>query len=664
MAIEPIYKMTLFVHQKDGETVLEALQRAGVVHPAPALLERKRPADSPLRQVDSSVLVEELNKEDTRLEQLQFLLQHLQPLVRSQSGNEALQARDLSLKPEASVESLYREVHSILQKEHRLHHEMEVLSRRWETLGWLEGLQFPLEELATFRRVGVIFFAVPSYDSEKLLPQLRGWLKENGVLLTLPRPDQRILVVVIVRRNLLESLQQWLEQREITPLDLSWCQGKASHCRKEIELQLEVLEIQIEHLREQQRRYAREWLPSLLDLYQDALNRRERLKHLLLGRGTTHLWAFSGWVPARKKKKLQQVLSQTGLPYHLIEQNPEPEDEPPVAYLNPPPAEPFEFVTDLYSRPRYWEIDPTPLMAPFFALFFGICLTDGGYGLLLGLVSWWFLRRRRTLSEGAGKLLRLLAISGGVTMVVGTLTGGFFGFPAQQLPAPLNALSGLVILNPARDQLTFLYFVLGLGMVHVGVGIGIAFARLWRQGKRSDALLDQGPWLGILLAVSLLIFASALGGILILNWMGMLLLAGSLLVLLLFAGRRSANPFARLAQGAFAVYRISNLLGDVLSYARLFALGMATGVIAGVVNIIARMALRAGWLGYVLVAAILIVGHALNLAINALGGFIHTARLQYVEFFGKFFEGGGEPFRPLRIQTLSDWHKSIREERS
>jgi V/A-type H+-transporting ATPase subunit I len=301
-------------------------------------------------------------------------------------------------------------------------------------------------------------------------------------------------------------------------------------------------------------------------------------------------------------------------------------------------------VTRLYGIPNYREIDPTPLIAPFFAFFFGICITDAGYGFLVALIAYFGARK---LSGGGKNLFRLLIFAGIATIIVGSLTGGWFGIKPDRLP---GFLKNLQVLDPqGQGQMTFMGAIIAIGFIQVWFGYFVRMYIDLRERDWAGAFLDQLPWLiaMILIPVTALLYV-VVDVPVYLTLIAVATAGLCCLVIVAFSGRESGNIVARLGTGGFELYtKLTGSFGDILSYLRLFALGLATGIIAGVVNTMAGM-MWGSLIGKVAAIGILVGGHIFNLVINALGGFIHTARLQFVEFFTKFYEGGGEEFRPFK----------------
>lgn len=360
---------------------------------------------------------------------------------------------------------------------------------------------------------------------------------------------------------------------------------------------------------------------------------------------TESTFLLEGWIRAIDRKRVEKALTGRFSDIELGFREPLEDEVPPVHLDNGALAAPAEFVTTLYGRPSYGEADPTPMLAPFFIFFFAMCLTDAGYGLTLSALTAFIILKFRP-SGGAGKLMRLLFIGGLVTAVVGILAGGVFGLGPDSIPA----LKKYVFVNPLAEPMKVLNISFLLGLFHMIFGMGISMAQKMRARLIADAVFDNLFWMIFLVLLAPLGFSAILGGEVrpeIMFWAvrGALVMA---VLIFVTGGRKKGSIIKKILGGLAGFYDIVGYFGDVLSYARLLALGLATSAIAIAVNDIAGMVIGMPmYVGYILAGLILLGGHTFNLAVNTLGGFVHSARLQYLEFFSKFFAGGGRPFEPF-----------------
>jgi V/A-type H+-transporting ATPase subunit I len=255
------------------------------------------------------------------------------------------------------------------------------------------------------------------------------------------------------------------------------------------------------------------------------------------------------------------------------------------------------------------------------------------------------------LGQGSKRLFKILFYTGLMTIPVGAVTGGYFGLDFSNFSPGLQAIRNrLMLFDPLEGSgsIIFLGVCMGLGFIHVCFGLILAFYDSVRKGKILDGIYDKISWLALLTGLVLFglgrpaILGATAG--LIGKWMA-ILAAG---IIVLFGGRASKNPIARIFAGLYSLYGITGYFGDILSYSRLMAMGMATGVIAMVINTMIGMVKGIPVIGIVLAVLFFISGHLFNILINMVSGFIHTMRLQFVEFFQKFIEGGGSPFKPLK----------------
>lgn len=362
---------------------------------------------------------------------------------------------------------------------------------------------------------------------------------------------------------------------------------------------------------------------------------------------TEKTFYMEGWIPSKLVKKAEKILEETGCYYAFTE--PKDGDEVPVMLDNANFFVPFESITEMYSLPDYKGFDPTSIYAFFYAMFFGMMLSDAGYGILMTIACFVVLKKF-DLEGTTYKMIKLFFYCGISTTIWGALFGGWFGDFVQVFAKTI--LGKTVVIeplwfNPLDDPMKLLIFSLGLGVVHLFIGMGIKAYMQIKEGKWFDALCDEGFWYFTIIGL----IGWLAGGMVMpsLTKIGMYLAIIGMAGLLLTGGRHNKG-FGKITGGLGNIYNITSYMSDILSYARLLALGLATGVIAQVVNTMGSL-FGGGVFGLIVLTIVFIGGHTLNLAINALGAFIHASRLQYVEFFGKFYEDGGEPFNPFRKKT-------------
>lgn len=415
---------------------------------------------------------------------------------------------------------------------------------------------------------------------------------------------------------------------------------------------------------------------------------------------------ITGWIKEEDRARVESALSALGAQLDVSFDEPSSGDEVPVILKNPKWLEPFELLTDLYGRPAYGEIDPTLAMAPFFTLFFAICIGDVGYGIML-IVAFMLIKAKLDVAPGVIKFSNMMIYGGLAAIPVGIAFGSYFALPIDSLP---TALQNLQLIDPLNELTTFLGLMLVIGLIQIVVGILIAAYDAFRKGDVQGAIGSQLSTLMLLGCIGAYAATGAqypiiLFGALILTMLlqgsavwkafgtrkdplwdrlvGIIWLASTGVWIASFAVA-SLSPYGLYAflamtviglatskvarsavigtlGGAYEVYGMTGILNDALSYTRLAALGLSGSLVGMVFNILAELVwgpagslIEAGGMGIVwggliavLAALIFCIGHVFNVGINLLGAFVHPMRLQFVEFFGKFYEGGGKPFAPF-----------------
>ncbi len=381
-------------------------------------------------------------------------------------------------------------------------------------------------------------------------------------------------------------------------------------------------------------------------------------------------FVLKGYIPKKYIDDLKHALTSKYMVDLQFEDVSQDDEDAPVLLQNSVLASPVEGVLESYSLPSAKDIDPTSAVAIFYYFMFGLMLSDAGYGLVIFIASvLGLVKFKDTLEEGWRKTLRMYALAGAFTIFWGVLFGSYFGdlFDVIAIKFFNMDLGGRHILaptwfEPVKEPMRLLTFSLIVGIIHLFAGMFLKAVQYAKQKNYMGIISDVVLWYVLLVGcIALLIRTDMLGNIFGYNYESIPVVVGIVGKYLAIIGAigivvtngDSKNIGARLGQGLYALYGISSYLSDVLSYSRLLALGLATGVIASVINMMAGMVVDASGkvVGGVLFAIIILGGHIFNLGINALGAYVHTNRLQYVEFFGKFYEGGGSKFNPLRMNT-------------
>lgn len=371
---------------------------------------------------------------------------------------------------------------------------------------------------------------------------------------------------------------------------------------------------------------------------------------------------LEGYVPADKAGALEDLLAAR-FDISVEFQDPGPEEDVPVLLHNNGFAAPVESVVESYSLPGEGEMDPSFLVACFYYILFGVMLSDAAYGILMTVTCALLLRKKKNMETGMRKFLTMFCYCGISTTVFGFLFGSFFGDSVNIIATtffnrPDIALPALWI-SPINEPMRMLAFCFAVGVIHLFVGLGAKFYQHWRNKKYLDALYDAIFWymlVGgcIVYLLTIPMFTGMLAMQTTLPAVAGKVAAVAAVIgtvgIILTAGRESKSWFKRILKGLYGVYGISGYLSDILSYSRLLALGLATGVIATVFNKMGSM-LGGSFFGAVVFLAVFVIGHGLNMAINILGAYVHTNRLTFVEFFGKFYEGGGRKFEPFAVHT-------------
>ncbi len=403
----------------------------------------------------------------------------------------------------------------------------------------------------------------------------------------------------------------------------------------------------------------REPLKFLMDYYQMQAEESQALGTLAQSQ---NVFLLSGYVPASQAEALGNALNQR---FQVCAEfsDPDPEEDVPVLLHNNKFAEPVEGIVEGYSLPGKGEPDPTSVTAPFYYILFGLMLSDAAYGLILVAACAYAMKKCPRMEAGMKRTLRMFLYCGISTIFWGLMFGSFFGDAVNVIATtffnrPDIRLAPLWF-EPVSLPMKMLVFSFALGIVHLFTGLAVKLYSLLKSGDVADSVYDVVFW--YMLAGGCIVYILTMPmmtGMLELSFtlpsavgVGAAIVAAIGLVgIILTSGRESRSWGKRLLKGIYGAYGITSYLSDILSYSRLLALGLATSVISTVFNQLGSM-LGNSIPGAILFVLVFLIGHTLNLAINAMGAYVHTNRLQYVEFFGKFYDGGGRKFQPFAVHT-------------
>lgn len=354
---------------------------------------------------------------------------------------------------------------------------------------------------------------------------------------------------------------------------------------------------------------------------------------------TNKLIYLEGYIPTEKEALFEKTIKKVCDKYYYLnmEEVKRDSNSAPIKLKNDKFSSAFEGLVKTYSMPSYNEVDPTPLVAPFYWLFFGMMVADFGYGLLVTILSFIVLKTCN-LKESVKKNVKFFFYLGFSIMLWGAIYGSYFSLPL--------GIPGLI--NPTTDYNTILKISIIIGLIHVFVGLGTKAYIQIRDGKALDAFYDVGLWYITLTTVILLLLGSYMGFTPLVMKIIKYIMIIAMIGIILTGGRDVKNIGGRIGLGVYSLYGISGYMGDLISYARLMALGLSGGFIALSVNqICAMVGFKPATIIFVIL--IFIFGQTFNLSLSLLGAYVHSARLIYVEFFGKFYEGGGREFKDFKI---------------
>lgn len=455
--------------------------------------------------------------------------------------------------------------------------------------------------------------------------------------LKITKEDVYYLVISAKETEEKKQLDEVLRNASFTVTELNLDETPAQHISS-LKSEIEELKAKKYEVKEEIKSYDTE-LKNLEAISEYLRNKKLRIETSEKLLQTKNVCIINGWIPSEKVSEFEKAIKDvTGEDYYVNYEEAEKDDaEVPIKLKNGKLASTFESLTGMYAYPKYNEIDPTPLIAPFYIIFFGMMGADVGYGVMLLLASL-FVLKFFNLNKKTKSLVQFFFYLSISVIIWGAVYGSYFGLPL---------VKGLV--DPANEYNKLLVLSVIFGIIHIYFGLGLKAYLLLKDNKPLDAIYDVLFWYMALTGGILYLVLKVLNqNPTVATISGIVSIIG-MIGIVMTGGREAQSIGAKFGGGLYSLYGISSYVGDFVSYSRLMALGLSGGFIAQAINMIIGM-VKGSWIGLIFVPFIFIGGHLFNMFLSFLGGYVHTSRLMYVEFFGKFYEGGGKPFKDFRTE--------------
>lgn len=642
MAIVKMSKFSLFAFDSERENLLHELQKFGYVH-FDSLDDKEDLLDEGLETV---TIPESIGEVDEEISKVKYAIDLLSKYDERETGIKAMIKGKESLSFEelegraAKIDYLpvYNELRQLASELDRINVKIKDLESQINEYYHWKGLNYPINDLNSLRQVKVFMGIIPkkmkesfnkdSLDLNYTYIEAISEDKDNVYLFAMSLEDEAEAFNEILRNNSFSSIK--LEGEKTPREEINTINNEISSLSvKSGEITAKIKELSKN-------------LPDFEIMYEYLMNKKLRLMASENFLRTDKVNVISGYIPTDMEEEFENAVKKSLKDAYYLEIKEAEKDDPnvPVLLKNSKFTETFESLTSMYALPLYNEIDPTPLLAPFYLAFFGMMVGDAGYGIIM-LIGTLIALRVANLSESQEKFIRFFHYLSYSTIAWGVIYGSYFG--------GIIPIKGLV--DPANQYQELLVGSMVFGLIHLFFGLGIKGYMYIREKKYFDALCDVGFWYmavagGIVFLLTIVTPMAA-----IVKTISLAVMVLGMVGIVLTAGRSAASVGGKLAGGLYELYGISGYVGDIVSYSRLMALGLSGGFIASSINMMMDMLFSKGILGIIIGIVVFLVGQLFNIFLSLLGAYVHTLRLTYVEFFGKFYEGGGRNFKLFRNKT-------------
>lgn len=657
MSVVSMKKMSLVAHKGDRSRLLRLFTKSGCVEvsSAPLIADAVYPTD-----------VEKKNVLESKKLKTSFALTFLKETLKEAARYDknvpkagfkkenrlvSVDEYDDTAKDEIEIFSAVDEMERLNSRLIDIKSEKAKLAATKEQLDVFKELEIPFSEIKDTDTCSIIVGTLPAGN----LSLLEEKLPENADL-SVYGGDKSVCVGLCVHKSELSNIGSVLAEADFIRCTYDYA-VTAGEKIKECDDRITALEEEKKNTVLSVYEYLTliPELKVLHDYYEIELAKDEAVR---LCPHTEQTFIMEGWVPADRADALKEEVEKTCSRTVIFFRDPFEDENPPTLVKENKFVRPFQGLTDMFGVPGYRETDPNFLVAFFYFLIFGIMIGDAGYGLIMAIACFAYLKIVKPV-KSSGMMIAMFGFCGISTFIWGALFGGWFSIEGLSQ----TFLGKIVIFEPLNEPLKMFMLALGVGVVQIATGFAVNGVILIKQKKYGEGIFGNFGWVLIMLGLLLLfpkmmVFLNAVeekAWFAVCSDVGLYTAIAGFAMMLIGGAWGKKNPL-KMLMGVFkSAYGSINVVSDLLSYSRIFGLGLTTGVIGLVVNKLATIIVSEFfgglWVGWIVGVPVLIIGHAFNLGINLLGAYVHDSRLQYIEFFGRFYEGSGHAFKPLGGQA-------------